>query len=471
MDRQSRRKTVLEFGFEGAEVPPDKVETLEVLVRSQIQRALQEYAGNASLTSVYALHRRRMLEPLHPKDADVNLEDFERWYRDVLHKFKVGRFTQKLARRRATRNYRVANTGYEEQEELPEADEPEFRFPHRAKSIIEDLWKAEYYERLHTMAHEQVPDRSGTPALQQSDRFSDVFAASFRENWKEQNRPVLTHELADFENPFMMKQSALERAYQELCVRDRLDERVLPRVLEKTASLTKLRSKAHLPPEAVEPVAAFRGDATWSFNASRRLAQKLDGARSALQAVRESKGGDIGTVLSTLPENADSEERPSQLGGLWHPWKNHLGFESEVPRGTAGGTRFGQPMKALDQQVLSTRYPTLQRVAHTLPKDSKWRAHVAQSIRVMERSKHWDFASKLRAVNSMKEIYDNMKDSDFYTQKLDEKLAINRVLPQHRRWARGVQYTKTFPKGFIKNKTFKLYRTTLTGKPWMGKKK
>jgi len=134
-----------------------------------------------------------------------------------------------------------------------------------------------------------------------------------------------------------------------------------------------------------------------------------------------------------------------------------------VPTGVTGGTKFGQPMPALEEQVLGMRYPTLQRVAHTLPQDPKWRAHVVRTIRVLERSKDWDFKSKLSAINKMKEIYDQMRSSDEYTAALDEKLPLNRV-PSHlkKKYARDKQYVKTYRKRFLLQKSFTRYRPSLT---------
>ena len=51
--------------------------------------------------------------------------------------------------------------------------------------------------------------------------------------------------------------------------------------------------------------------------------------------------------------------------------------------------RFGQPETALSTQLGKMRYPTLQRVAHTLPKDPKYRAHVVRSIRALWRWTNW----------------------------------------------------------------------------------
>jgi hypothetical protein len=327
------------------------------------------------------------------------------------------------------------------------------------KSLLEDCWKADYHANLHRLAEQMIPERQ--PLATRTDRVADVLAASLRKHVTEQNRPVFTHELADFETPYMSKRSTLERLLQERCVRNQLDERCLPRLLDQMPALVKLRSGASLPPEVLEPLAAFRGDTRWHFDAQERLSQKLSAVDSALHAV--SSGGKLGEVLKAVPENA--EDRADKVPGIHHPWRNHVGFESAVPQGFAGGTRMGQPMNAMDAQVLRLRYPTLQRVSHTLPADPKWRAHVARSIRVLERSKHWDFRSKLRAANSMKEVYDNMRPSNYYTASLDEKLPINRVASHlKRKYAPGVQYIKTFPKKFMKKKTHEWYRASLTAK-------
>ena len=45
--------------------------------------------------------------------------------------------------------------------------------------------------------------------------------------------------------------------------------------------LVKLRREAPLPPEVLEPLAAFRGDVRWHFEATERLEQKLAGAWGA----------------------------------------------------------------------------------------------------------------------------------------------------------------------------------------------
>jgi len=428
----------------------------EDLTRKQLQWMFKEIPGQSSVTFCYVLHCKTAVKPkVHPP---LDAEAFEALYNEERHKFRTDRRFEILRRRRKRRNHFQLNAGYSEPEVQFQAEEPEFQERWRVQSIAEDVWKAEYYQQLYRKAHTDIPEVE--PLATRRDRLADVFAASYRKHLLDQNRPVLTHELADFENPYMMKRSALERVLSERCVRNQLDERVMPRVLDKHPDLVKLRAEAALPPEVLEPLAAFRGDTRWSFDARERLAQKLEGVSSALEAVEAWPSA--ADVAEALPENAPVD--PNQVGGgIYHPWRNHIGFESLVPSGVAGGTKFGQPPTVLEDQVRRMRYPTLQRVAHTLPADPKWRAHVVRTIRVLERSKDWDFQSKLNAVNKMKDIYDQLKPSAEYTAKLDEKLPLNRV-PSHlkRKFAKDKQYVKTFPKRFLLKKSFTRYRASLT---------
>lgn len=439
----------------------------EQQVRAQIKRMFRDVPGRVSQTFAYNAHRRATEQEkkehnssrLRPKADLIEDQDFfEKLFKDERKLWWNGRRTEIRGRRNKRRNHFLLNAGYQEDDDVYEAEEPEFEADWRLKSILEDCWKSDYHVHLERLSKQMIPERQ--PLATRTDRTADVLASALRSHVTEQNRPVLTHELADFENPYMTKRSAMERLLSERCVRNQLDERVLPRLLEKEPTLVKLQGEANLPPEVLEPLAAFRGDTRWHFDARERLGQKLSTVDTALAAIVDTKGNPQ-AVQAALPENADVQ--PDQVAGLHHPWRNHVGFSSAVPKDFAGGQRMGQPMNAIDEQLLKLRYPTLQRVAHTLPKDPKWRAHVVRTIRVLERSKHWDFRNKLRAVNSMKEIYDNMRPSEYYNRRLDEKLVVNRV-PSHlkRKYARNAQYIKTFPKKFLRKKTHEWYRASLT---------
>lgn len=433
-------------GTEDAEAAKQRKDSLKEEVAQRLVALFKELPGHSGLESAYVKHRQGKLKV----SGVLEREDFEETYKKTWDLFRRDRAREVQRRRRTKRNYARLNAGYTEEEAVYDPEEPEFQGEHRVKSMAEDYWKAEYYQRLCRDLEDFVPEREPRSAPR-SDRLLDVFGAALRAHIAEQNRPTLTHELADFENPYMMKRSAAQRILQERCVRNQLDERCLPRLLDNQPDLVKLRAKAPMPPEVLEPLAAFRGDVRWHFDARERLLQKLRAADTALSAL-VSSAGDAAEVAQALPENAAAD--PAQVPGVHHPWRNHVGFESAVPRGVAGGTRFGRPEEALTAQISRLRYPTLQRVAHTLPADPKWRAHVAKSIEVLERSKQWDYASKLRAINSMKEVYDHLKPSHFYTSLLDEKLPINRV-PSHlkKKYAPDADYVRTFPKKFIKKKT------------------
>lgn len=78
----------------------------------------------------------------------------------------------------------------------------------------------------------------------------------------------------------------------------------------------------------------------------------------------------------------------------------------------------GKPLKQIQVEERQMRYPTLQRVAHTLPRDPKYRATVRHAIGVLERSSGWSFSDKLQAINTLKEVWENLASS----QKMNEIL-------------------------------------------------
>ena len=71
--------------------------------------------------------------------------------------------------------------------------------------------------------------------------------------------------------------------------------------------------------------------------------------QQAIEALK--KSSETSELLEALPEK---QERPHP-GGLHHPWRNHLGFTSAVPTGVAGGTKFGQPLDGLAEEVKELR--------------------------------------------------------------------------------------------------------------------
>ncbi|KAL8441576.1 hypothetical protein Emed_007540 [Eimeria media] len=182
--------------------------------------------------------------------------------------------------------------------------------------------------------------------------------------------------------------------YEQICAKlDRRWKAQIDKYLNRRSDLVKLRLGAKLPPEVVEPLAAFHGLTTYSFDKRTRLGQKADAIKRAVDAAH--RGMD--KVLEGMPENQRSD-----LIHKNHPFCNHFGFVSAVPWGTVGSVTMGAEKGVVEKELERIRYPTLQRVAHTLPKDPKYRAVVAHAIRVLERSSGWDFESKVKVTGDDK---------------------------------------------------------------------
>lgn len=257
----------------------------------------------------------------------------------------------------------------------------------------------------------------------------DVMTRAVRDEMVDHARPVFNTLLEDFSHPYMAKYYMMRNILMERS-RNKMDESMIDQYLMNRPDLTKLRLEAPMPPEVLEPLAAFRGDTRWSFDARRRLSQKLEGTLAALDSIEETSRSlpdpsskeklikqRITSVMASLPEWRRTET-PN------HPFKNNQGFASVTPNDFTGGIKVGMPVNPLKSELSGLRYPTLQRVAHTLPKDDRYRNNVVHSIRILERSRGWDFSSKIRAINTTKDIFDVLPSSYAIDAKLDAALPI-----------------------------------------------
>ena len=337
-----------------------------------------------------------------------------------------GKEKSKLRRRReARRQHRqMTNVGYTEPDPMPEVTSELFTEEQARNSLVEDRWKAEYYFSACSEIDSTYPTAPIT-----SDKLTDVLRQSLRMHAKDQVRPVLTNELADSSNPYVMKRSSLERLIHHSVVRNKLEESLVDKLLDANPSLTKCRAQADAPPEVLEPLNAFRGITEWSFDPRVRLEQKL---------------GEVNNLIDGIMN------QPGASSNAWrfnHPFRNHFGFETTAQDARTGGWNVGRPQSREAAEMRKMRYPTLQRVAHSLPKDLVYRSSVIHSINILERSKGWDFDDKTRAINTMKEVYDTLPSSSNYKDRL------NRALPLKRPDARkkdGMRPLKTFPVSFAK---------------------
>ncbi|CDJ58673.1 Chromosome III, complete sequence, related [Eimeria maxima] len=256
-------------------------------------------------------------------------------------------------------------------------------------SLIEDVYKAEVYQEVCAKLDE--------------------------------HRPTLVNEFTDFDNPYMLKREAIKRLLEERGTRNALDESMIDEYLDRRPDLVKLRLRAKLPPEVIEPLAAFHGLTNYNFDKRTRLQQKVNAMFRAVDAAHCDcwSHAELDVLLGSLEENQRSDMKHEL-----HPFRNHFGFVSAVPTGTVGSIKMGQEQCGTDKELRMIRYPTLQRVAHTLPKDPKYRAIVAHAIRVLERSPGWDFKDKVKAINTLVEVYNHLPPSATYARKLDEAFPV-----------------------------------------------
>jgi hypothetical protein len=336
--------------------------------------------------------------------AFVDYDDFKKYHRAAV---AVIRREEEKAKAPKKRKAQAENEGYTEPVVEPVIDHPRFTPDHVTKSVVEDKWKSEFYSNLCNSVNEILSPHS---AAVDSDAFMHVLKRATAQYVRAESRPVLTNELADYDNPYMMKKATTERLLNQNCVRNKLEESLVSQFIDSRPDMIKLRSEAELPPEVLEPLQAFRGITNWSMNPEIRMNQKLDSINVLLS----------GSTPHTTP------------AWRWnHPYANHIGFVSQIPRGRRGGWGHGKPLSSTQQDLAQMRYPTLQRVAHSLPKDPQYRAQAIHAIQVLERSKGWQFDDKTRAINTLKEVLDNLPSARTIEGKLDKALPVVRYGGHH----------------------------------------
>nr|AET50789.1 hypothetical protein [Eimeria tenella] len=322
------------------------------------------------------------------------------------------------------------------EEQAPPVVAANFTEEAQTLSLVEDAYKAEVYEEICARLSREWETRDHL-----SDSFVDILEEALRHDLMDQSRPTLVNEFTDFDNPYMLKRQALKRLLEERGTRNALDESMIDKYLDKRPDLLKLRLAAKLPPEVVEPLVAFHGITCYNFDKRTRLGQKVNAVLKAVNSV----DCELDQVLQSLEEN-----RRSDMIHEFHPFRNHFGFVSAIPTGTAGSILMGREESGTDKELRMIRYPTLQRVAHTLPKDAKYRAIVAHAIRVLERSRGWDFKDKLKAVSTLIEVYNHLPPSATYERKLDEAFPVLRKPGMTRQtksrnsvFCRGLRYIRS----------------------------
>ncbi|EDO05902.1 uncharacterized protein BBOV_IV003050 [Babesia bovis T2Bo] len=310
-----------------------------------------------------------------------------------------------------------------------------------SETLTSDVQKARAYEDISRMFCVMNPSKDPM-----SDRFLDVMARAIECNVLRLERPVLCNELADFESSYAMQRSALRNLLVNRCTRNAFEETRVDRFLDRI-HFSSQRLDAPMPPECLEPLVAFCGYKSYSFDPLERLGQKLAGLRRLVAAIES--GDDA--YLQALGTPEEYQVGPDSR----YPFRNYYGFKSCIPEDVTGSINMGKVCTAP-----AVRYQNLQSVAHSLPADPKYRAVVSHAIRVLERSKGWDHASKVKAINRLVNVYNNLAPSRYYDRVLNQ--AIRYPRPRH-----ALVKTKSRQEVFNRGLT---YIGSLTKNHWMKRK-
>ncbi|EKX74368.1 conserved hypothetical protein [Theileria equi strain WA] len=272
-------------------------------------------------------------------------------------------------------------------------------------SLVSDVIKATKYEDLKHVLEEIRP----VPQHVLTDKFIDVMSRAIEENISNLERPALVNELSDYESAYAMKRAAIRNLLVNKCTRNEFEETRVEKFIDSHLNFYKQRLNSPLPPEVLEPLAAFRGDVYYSFSPMTRLQQKINAIHMLVQGI---VNGDK-DIVTRLPEFAGN--------GNNYPFRNYYGFKSCIPDEVTGSINMGKIKR--DEHL---RYPNLQCVAHSLPRDPKYRAVVTHAIKILERSRGWDQLSKIKAINRLVQVYNNLASSAHYSEMLNKAIPLER---------------------------------------------
>lgn len=106
-------------------------------------------------------------------------------------------------------------------------------------SLLYDRWLAEVYSRKHASANEMFGTENCPRVGRGSSEsvcLSDVARAAWRDHVLDGARPVLSHELADFKTPYMMKRSTHKKLLESVA-RNPIEEKLVEKTLDKRGDL------------------------------------------------------------------------------------------------------------------------------------------------------------------------------------------------------------------------------------------
>ncbi|ANQ06969.1 Uncharacterized protein PCOAH_00014550 [Plasmodium coatneyi] len=383
---------------------------------------------DADVSMIYNFAREKQpVRGLHQNEQ----HELERKRKVKILKIQKPAFMQQKSSKKTSRNNLSFKNDYNSNEYLDCLQKEEELKGAEQYTLVEDLYKAYIYSRAFTTLSNQYRTRHTI-----SNDFLHVMIRAIRGSILDRVNPTLVNEFAHFKNPYMLMKHALENFILHGHVKNPYEESLISEHLKRKTFMNVLKlDSAEVPVEVYEPLASFRGDVHYNYDVREKFANII---RTQLDILGVVTGGDtdkvnnpnnddvtggastcaqLNAVLRILPENAHT---PFEN----YPFDNFKSFKTQMRKRYMGGIKNSKPINVEDEELSHVRYPNLQSVAHSLPTDSKYRDNVIHAIKVLERSKHWDHASKIKAINTLVDVWNDMHSSDHYEDLMERCLPV-----------------------------------------------
>ncbi|CAD2086923.1 conserved Plasmodium protein, unknown function [Plasmodium vinckei lentum] len=320
-------------------------------------------------------------------------------------------------------------------EELACSEKEKELKPIEKYTLVEDVYKAYIYSKAFSLLNNKYITKHKI-----SNDFNYIMINSIKKYLLEKIKPALINEFSVYTNPYMLLKNSLHNLILHEHVKNCYDESLIENYINKKTSLNILKiNSADVPVEVYEPLVSFHGNTHYNYNVQEKFKLSINTFLTILDTIQ--KGGIDSTNKSEQSEQNQSSNKmeyedmsilindilkklPENIKYPFenYPFENFKSFKTNIKKKYIGGIKNNKPANIEDEEIAHMRYPNLQCVAHSLPKDTKYRDNVIHAIKVLERSKHWDHNSKIKAINTLVEVWNNMNKSEHYEQALDKAL-------------------------------------------------
>ncbi|ETB58959.1 hypothetical protein YYC_03707 [Plasmodium yoelii 17X] len=384
---------------------------------------------NSHLENVKEKNVNIIYEFTKKKEEKEIKEEYENKRKAKLFKLRKPAYLQPKNVKKKTNNEFTIDNQYEE---LSCSEKEKELKPIEKYTLVEDVYKAYIYSKAFFLLNNKYKTKHKI-----CNDFKYIMINSLKKYLLEKVKPTLINEFSVYTNPYMLLKNSLYNLILHQHVKNSYDESLIDNYINKKTSLNILKlNSADVPVEVYEPLVSFHGNIHYNYNSQEKFKVCINTFLTILDVIKK---GDVNSknkieqnetiqkmkykdmsilindVLKKLPENI---KYPFEN----YPFENLKAFKTNIKKKYIGGIKNNKPQNIEDDEIINMRYPNLQCVSHSLPKDEKYRDNVIHAIKILERSKYWDYNSKIKAINTLIEVWNNMNKSEHYEQVLDKAL-------------------------------------------------